>query len=212
MTLVELTPYGGITVMLPAAIVVGVWLCFCGSRRPALLWLATMLSMYVIVGLSKILFKGWGIGLHSLNVAVISGHAMHTCLVLTVVLSLLARQINPRLRWPAAGLGLIVGWWFAMNCVFPFIHPLQEAIAGAVLGSLAACAFLYSIEGLEIRKIPLTALVLGLVFMAFNTTTPKHTAENVLNRIAVTISGAQRAFKQPEWRQPEVLQQLKPSI
>lgn len=99
-----------------------------------------------------------------------------------------------------------------MNCVFPFIHPLQEAIAGAVLGSLAACAFLYSIEGLEIRKIPLTALVLGLVFMAFNTTTPKHTAENVLNRIAVTISGAQRAFKQPEWRQPEVLQQLKPSI
>jgi hypothetical protein len=51
-----------------------------------------------------------------------------------------------------------------------------------------------------------------LVFMAFNATTPKHTAENVLNRIAVTISGAQRAFKQPEWRQPEVLQQLKPSI
>jgi hypothetical protein len=212
MTLVELTPYGGITVMLPAAIVVGVWLCFCGSRRPALLWLATMLSMYVIVGVSKILFKGWGIGLHSLNVAVISGHAMHTCLVLTVVLSLLARQINPRLSWPAAGLGLIVGWWFAMNCVFPFIHPLQEAIAGAVLGSIAACAFLYSIEGLEIRKIPPTALVLGLVFMAFNATTPKHTAENVLNRIAVTISGAQRAFKQPEWRQPEVLQQLKPSI
>ncbi|MDB6048982.1 MAG: Uncharacterized protein JWR17_1728 [Pseudomonas sp.] len=195
--------------MLPAAMVVGVWLCVCGSKRSALLWLATMLSMYAIVGFSKILFKGWGIGLHSLNVAVISGHAMHTCLVLTVVLSLLARQINPVLRWPAAGLGLAIGWWFAMNCVYPFIHPLQEAIAGAALGSLAACAFLYSIERFEIRSIPPTALALGVVFMAFNATTTKHSAENLLNRVAVTISGAQKAFKQPEWRPPAVLLQIK---
>lgn len=212
MTLVELTPYGGITVMLPAAIVVGVWLCFCGSKRPALLWLATMLSVYVVVGFSKILFKGWGIGFHSLNIAVISGHAMHTCLVVSVVLSLLARQINHSLRWPAAALGLVFGWWFATNCVAPFIHPLPEAIAGALLGSLAACAFLYSIDGLEVRRIPPTALALGLVVMAFNTTTTKYTAENLLNRIAVTVSGAQRAFKQQEWRTPEVLMQIKPSI
>lgn len=212
MTLAHFAQYGGITVMLPAAIVVGTWLYVSGSKRSALLWLATMLSVYVVVGISKILFKGWGIGLLSLNISVISGHAMHTCLVLTVVLSLLARQIDPRLRWPAAGVGLMMGWWFATYCVAPFVHPLQEAIAGALLGCLAACVFLFSVEGLEIRKIPPAALVLGLAFMAFNATTTKYTAENLLNRIAVTLSGGDRAFKQPEWRTPQVQLQLKPPI
>lgn len=212
MGLAQITPYGGITVMLPAALVIGAWLWFSASRRSALLWAATLLGVYIIVGFSKILFKGWGIGLHSLNIAVISGHAMNTCLVLTVTLSLVARQINQRLRWPAAGLGLLLGWLFAANCVAPFIHPLQEAIAGALLGSIAACAFLYSLEeDAEFRKIPHAALAFGIAFMAFNATTTKYTAEHVLNRIAVTISGGERAHTRVEWRTPEVQLELQPS-
>jgi hypothetical protein len=125
MELAQITPYGGITVMIPAALVIGAWLWFSASRRSALLWAATLLGVYVIVGFSKILFKGWGIGLHSLNIAVISGHAMNTCLVVTVTLSLLARQISPSLRWPAALLGLVLGWLFAIFCVAPFISSTR---------------------------------------------------------------------------------------
>jgi hypothetical protein len=212
MTLAEFSQYGGITVMLPAAVVVGIWLWYSRSRRSLLLWIATLLIVYSIVLISKIIFKGWGIGLESLDISVISGHATNTCLVLTVVLSLLARQISHRLRWPAASLGLLMGWWFSFNCVAPYLHPLSEAIAGALLGTVAACVFLYCLEDTEIRKIPLTALVLGILFMAFNTATPKHTAERVLNRIAVSISGGEKAFKQPEWRTPEEQLQIRPSI
>lgn len=186
--------------MLPAAVVIGAWLWFSRSRRSALLWLAVLLSVYAAVGASKILFKGWGIGLESLNIAVISGHATNTSLILPVAMSLLAQQVDPRLRWPGAGVGLLIAWWFSINCVAPYIHPLQEAIAGALLGSFAACGFLYCLENTEIKKIPAAALVMGLAFIAFNTTTTKYTAEHLLNRIAVSVSGGETAFKRSEWR------------
>ncbi|WP_455567064.1 hypothetical protein [Pseudomonas caspiana] len=201
--LASLTQYGGITVMLPAAIVIIGWLWMTRSRRSALLWVATVFAVYTIVAVSKILFKGWGVALESLGIYVLSGHAMNTCLVLTVGLSLIARQLHPALRWPAAALGLAVGWLFSIYCVAPFIHPLPEAIAGALLGSLAACLFLLGLENIQPGRIPSAALVVGLLFIAFNATTPKYTAESILDRISMRISGAGQVFRAPEWRVPQ---------
>lgn len=200
--LATITPYGGITVMLPAALVITGWLWMTRSRRSALLWVATLLAVYSIVAVSKILFKGWGVALESLGIYVLSGHAMNTCLVLTVALSLLARQVHLLLRWPAAGLGLILGWAFSVYCVAPFIHPLPEAIAGAFLGSMAACLFLLGLENIQPGRIPSGALVLGLLFIAFNATTPKYTAESILDHISLRFSGAHKVFRAPEWRVP----------
>jgi hypothetical protein len=148
------------------------------------------------------LFKGWGIGLESLDIAVISGHAMNACLVSTVVLSLLLRQLDHRLRWLALGAGLLSTWWFSVEYVGQTIHPLPEAIAGAVVGSVAACVFLFRLERKESRKIPRTALMLGLAIIMLSTSLPKYTAERLLNSFAVTLSGAEKAFMQPHWRTP----------
>lgn len=200
MRLAELTLYGGITVMLPTALVVAGWLWFSKSREAALLWGATLFFSYAIVGASKILFKGWGVGLEKFDIAVISGHAMNSCLVITVVLSLLARQISQGLRWPAAGVGLLLTWWFSINCVAPYLHPLPEAVAGAFLGTSAACLFLYLLESREAQTISSGALALGLLLIALNTLTTKHTAEGLLDQIAISLSGQEKAFKQPHWR------------
>lgn len=195
-----LTPYGGITVMLPAALVITGWLWMTRSRRSALLWIATLLVVYSTVVASKILFKGWGVAVESLGIYVLSGHAMNSCLVLTVGLSLLARQWHAALRWPGAMLGLALGWTFSVYCVAPYIHPLPEAIAGALLGSVGACVFLFGLENIRPGRIPSAAVVVGLLFIAISTTTTKYTAESILDRISVRISGADKAFKQPEWR------------
>lgn len=189
--------------MLPAALVITAWLWMTRSPRSALLWIATVFAVYSIVAVSKILFKGWGVALESLGIYVLSGHAMNTCLVLTVGLSLLARQLHPLLRWPAALLGLAVGWMFSLYCVAPFIHPLPEAIAGALLGSLAACLFLFGLENIRPGRIPSAALLVGLLFIAFNAATPKYTAESILDRISLRISGAEQVFRAPEWRLPQ---------
>nr|WP_160105155.1 phosphatase PAP2 family protein [Pseudomonas izuensis] len=186
--------------MLPAALVVAGWLWCTASRKLALLWLGVLSAAYFVVGLSKVLFKGWGIGLESLDIAVISGHAMNACLVSTVVLSLLLRQLDHRLRWLALGAGLLSTWWFSVQYVAQSIHPLSEAVAGAVVGSAAACVFLYRLEKKQVRKIPPQALVLGLAIIMLSTSIPKYTAEGALNSIAVALSGAEKAVIQPHWR------------
>ncbi|WP_426114851.1 hypothetical protein [Pseudomonas sp. DSP3-2-2] len=202
MNLQTLTPYGGITVMLPAVLVITAWLWTTRSHRSALLWIATVVVAYSIVITSKILFKGWGVALESLGIYVFSGHAMNTCLVLIVGLSLLARQLHQALRWPAAALGLTLGWGFSIFCVAPFIHPLPEAIAGALVGSLAALVFLFGLENIRSGRIPSSALVAGLLLIAFSSTTTKYTAESLLDRISMKMSGADAAFRAPDWRTP----------
>lgn len=196
----DIVQYAGITVMLPAALVVGAWLWSAASKKIAFLWLSVLLSTYFIVGMSKVLFKGWGIGFESLDIAVVSGHAMNACLVSTVMLSLLFRQIDQRLSWPAVAAGLLATWWFSVHYVAQTLHPLPEAIAGALVGSTAACAFLYRLEKKDIGKIPRPVLVMGLVVVVVCSDIPKYTAEGLLNEIATSLSGAEHAFKRPYWR------------
>lgn len=189
------TEYAGITVMFPAALVVAAWLWSAASQKIAVLWLVVLMSAYFVVGVSKVMFKGWGIGLQGLNVAVISGHAMNTCLVFTVMLNLLFQQLDRRLRWPALVGGLMATWWFSIYYVGQTIHPLPEAIAGALVGSVAACVFLFSMEKKHVAKIPESALVIGFAVVLLCSFIPKYTAEELLDQIATFLSGEEHAFK-----------------
>ena len=194
--------YGNITVMLPAGLVLAGWLAYCASRRAAMGWLVTMLVAYTLVAGSKVLFKGWGIGVHRLDIAVLSGHAMNTCMVVTAALSLLARQLHPALRWAGAALGTAFGWWFAVNCVAPFIHPLPEALAGALVGSIAAWLFLRWLEQHEVRRVSPAAIAFGLVVIAACGAFPKYTAEHFLDQFAIALSGAEKPFSSPAQQRP----------
>lgn len=181
--------------MFPAALVVTVWLWLASSKKMALLWLTVLMCAYFIVGVSKVLFKGWGIGLEGLDIAVFSGHAMNACLVFSVLLSLLSQQLDRRLGWPALGAGLLATWWFSVNYVGQTIHPLPEAIAGALIGSVAACVFLFRLEKSHIEKISKPALLVGLVVVLVCSFIPKYTAEGLLDQIATWLSGGEHAFK-----------------
>ena len=194
----ELAQYGGITVMVPAAIIIAVWLWY-SNPRALRTWLLTVGATYSLVALSKLLFKGWGLSFQHLDIAVLSGHAMNTCLMVTVGASLVARQFNPALRWPAALAGLLASLWFSAYCVAPYIHPLNEALAGAVLGVGAALVFLWRIEATPVEVSP-SFIGGGLVVLLACALLPKYNAELLLNRVAITLSGAEHAHQEPSWR------------
>lgn len=198
----ELAQYGGITVMIPAAFMIAVWLWY--SKPQALKWwLATVACTYTIVALSKLLFKGWGVSIQHLDIAVLSGHAMNTSLMVPVALSLVARRINPTFRWPAAVFGILITGWFSAYCVAPYIHPLNEALAGSLLGAVAAVAFLWRLEVVDIKVSP-SLIGGGLVLLLLSALIPKYNAEHLLNRVAITVSGAEQAYLEPSWRtEPE---------
>ena len=194
----ELAQYGGITVMIPAALVIAVWLRY--STPWALrAWIITLGITYSIVAASKLLFKGWGLSFQHLDIAVISGHAMNTCLMVTVATSVLARQFNLAWRWPAALAGSVISIGFSAYCVAPYIHPLNEALAGAALGATAASVFLWRIDAAPIKVSPVF-IGGGLVFLLVCALVPKYNAELLLNRVAVTLSGADQAHQEPAWR------------
>lgn len=198
----EIGGYGGITVMFPAGLVVALWLALASRPRASLEWLLTLALAYGLVGVSKIAFKGWGIGFESVDIAVLSGHAMNTSLVVTVAFSLLVRQFRPQWRWPAAVLAMLWTWWFAVECVAPVIHPLSEAVAGAAVGSIAAALFLRRLEHFEVRPLPIPAAAVYLAMLMLTTTLPKYTAEHLLNHFAIELSGADEPHLTPAWRQP----------
>lgn len=194
----ELAQYGGITVMIPAALMIAVWLRY--SNPWALrAWVITVGITYSLVAASKLLFKGWGLSFQHLDIAVLSGHAMNTCLMVTVTASLVARQFNPVWRWPAAVAGLLVSAWFSAYCVAPYIHPLNEALAGATLGAVAAIVFLWRIDVAEVKVAP-RFIGAGLVLVLLCALVPKYNAELLLNRVAISLSGAAQAHQEPVWR------------
>lgn len=194
----ELAQYGGITVMIPAATIIAVWLWY-SNPRALRAWVLTVFATYSLVALSKLLFKGWGLSFEHLDIAVLSGHAMNTSLMVTVGASLVARQFNPTLRWPAALVGLVASLGFSAYCVAPYIHPLNEALAGAVLGATAAFAFLWRIEAAEVKVSP-SFIGGGLVVLLLCALVPKYNAELLLNRVAISLSGADQAHQEPSWR------------
>lgn len=194
----ELAQYGGITVMIPAATVIAVWLWY-SNPRALRAWVITVFATYSLVAVSKLMFKGWGLSFEHLDIAVLSGHAMNTSLMVTVGASLVARQFNPALRWPAALVGLVASLGFSAYCVAPYIHPLNEALAGAVLGATAAIAFLWRIEAAEVKVSP-SFIGGGLVVLLLCALVPKYNAELLLNRVAISLSGADQAHQEPSWR------------
>lgn len=204
MRLAEVAPYAGVSVMIPVALVVTWWILISVTRpwKALFWWGVTLFVSYTSVIVTKLLFKGWGVGLESLNITVISGHAMNASLMITVTLSLLSRQIDCRLRWPATMVGLLIAWWFSLNCVVPTYHPVSEAVAGALLGSLGAILYLLFLETVDLNNIPVKALVFGMILIAVSTSMTGFSAEKLLNRAAIMFSGHEKAHKHPYWRIP----------
>ncbi len=113
---------------------------------------------------------------------------MNTCLMVTVAMSLIARQFNLAFRWPAAIAGLIATGWFSAYCVAPYIHPSNEALAGGLLGAVAALAFLWRIDVAQVDVSP-SLIGAGLVVVLLSALAPKYNAERLLNHLAVSVSG-----------------------
>jgi len=72
---------------------------------------------------------------------------------------------------------------------------LSEAIAGAFVGTIAAFIFLVMLSQSNIGKIPRPALALGLAVVMVCAIAPKYSAERLLDRIAISLSGAEQAFR-----------------
>lgn len=129
---------GDITLTLPAAIGLAVWLLACGAWRSAACWSLCYALALVLVGASKIAFLGWGTGLPAVGFKAISGHATGATALFPTLFYLLVPDNELALRRAAAGVGLLLGALVAVMLVVAGEHSVAEAAAGWVTGAIVS--------------------------------------------------------------------------
>lgn len=120
----ELAQYGGIAIMIPAAVVIAVWLWYSRPTGGQVVADDNCLHLFHRRVQQAVVQR---VGACRSSAAILlSGHAMNASLMVPVAISLVARRINPDWRWPAAVCGLLITAWFSAFCVAPYIHPLSR--------------------------------------------------------------------------------------
>jgi membrane-associated phospholipid phosphatase len=145
------TNIGDAAVTLPVAAICTGWLALFNAR---LAWrlMAALAAGMAVVGVSKIIYAGWGVSIPASDFRVISGHAMLSTSVWTIALAL-------QLKWwrlpplPGVGAGLAIGALTGFARVVDHSHSLPEVISGWFLGALVAVLFLRTVINQQFARI-----------------------------------------------------------
>lgn len=135
---IAVTQFGNSTLLLPAALVLALWLLSARAWRLAGVWSLSFGTAVMLVLGSKLAFLGWGLGLAAIDFTGISGHATVSTSVCTMA-AWLATASRPRpTRLVAIGGGLLLGLLVCISRLVLHAHSVSEVVAGFVLGAVAA--------------------------------------------------------------------------
>jgi membrane-associated phospholipid phosphatase len=132
------THLGNSALMLPAALVLALWLVKTRQAPLALAWALSLGTAVLLVLASKLAFMGWGIGSAALDFTGISGHATVATAVFTVGAWLPLADRPRRLQLLGIAAGLLVGVLVSVSRVVLNAHSVSEVVAGFALGAMAA--------------------------------------------------------------------------
>ena len=198
-----LTWLGDTAFMLPAALLIGLWLLMARRTLPtAMLWALCFGTASLIVLVSKLAFLGWGIGSARLNFTGFSGHSALSASVWPVALWLLASRASHALRVAAAGAGAALALAIGLSRLALYAHSVSEVASGLALGLAASGLFLV----LQHRRahphlwwpLVLLSLMAPLVLQTPGVPAP---TQSLLEQIAVRLAGIDRP-----WTREDLLQ------
>ncbi|MDW9234143.1 PAP2 superfamily protein [Burkholderia cepacia] len=139
---------GDAAMTLPLAVVCIAWLTrSTAGRRHAASWALMLAAGMALVGATKMLYAGCGIQIRPIHFRVISGHTMLASAVWPMVCVLaLSGGVQPRASSPRSlplGVGLALGALIGAARVFDDAHTPSEVVAGWLVGSAVALAFMW---------------------------------------------------------------------
>lgn len=162
------THLGNSALLLPAALVLALWLVKTRHAPLALVWVLSFGTAVLLVLASKLAFMGWGIGSAALDFTGISGHATVATGVFTMGAWLAVADRSRRLQVLGIAAGLLVGVLVSVSRVVLNAHSVSEVVAGFALGALAAALPIAWAAGRTVRLrqrwVPMAlAAMLGLM-------------------------------------------------
>jgi hypothetical protein len=184
------TRLGEAQILLPALVVVAVWLGWRSSApRTAAWWLGLVALAAAVTTVTKIAFIGWGVGYAPLDFTGVSGHAMFAA----AVLPLLARSMVPARarawRVPAVGGAYTLAAVIALSRLATGAHSPSEVVVGYLLGA-AASALAMVLGAMPRREAPRVIVVALLAWMvATPAGAPPSRTHGWVTAIALSLSG-----------------------
>lgn len=196
----SITRLGGAGLTLPLAVAIALWLALGYSWRLAGGWLAIVGAAAGIVMLTKIAFLGWGVGVREWDFTGVSGHAMLSTAVYPVAffLTLLPARTTVRILGVACGLaaGLAVG----LSRVVLSAHSPSEAVAGCIVGALAAVLFVWRAWDAKPGRLSAVPVAVSLLMLTVALHDVRVPTQHWITHIALHLSGRDRPYIRARWR------------
>lgn len=149
-------------VTMPLGLALLAWMLAARAWRLALWWGLLLGAGLGLVGVSKIVFLGWGGGVPWLGYKALSGHAAGVSAVFPMLFWMLAHGRADRWRGRALRIGLGLGALIGALLVTADQHSVAEALAGCLLGA-AVCLGSIRLGAAGMPALPLTGLLPGVL-------------------------------------------------
>ena len=195
----HITALGGLNVTALVAVAVALWLGAARCWRLAVAWCVLFGAALLVTAASQIAFLGWGIGIERVSFTGFSGHAMRAAAVFPVAAYLLLELQGRVLRRSAVAIGCGLGLLVAVSRVLVGAHSVSEALAGFLLGSAVALAFIVRARRAERFSPSPLLVVLSLIIMALPRADPAE-AHQWLTAAALNLSGHDRPYTRSGWQ------------
>jgi membrane-associated phospholipid phosphatase len=194
------TNLGDLSIMLPLAVLISVWLLCSREWSRAAYWGVLFGLGGLAVACSKILFIGWGLGSRQFDFTGISGHTMLATSVAPVVLDLGLAACAPAWRRGGLLLGIAFGALIGYSRLVTHAHSPSEVIAGFVLGLAICLLFVTRAPPRGDRRYG-ALLMLLVVACALNWQFDvRAPGQDVITRIALRLSGHELPYMRGVWR------------
>lgn len=188
------TGLGDSAILIPAALVISVWLLADEAWKIAFSWCLLFGAAMMIVIATKVAFLGWGIGSASLDFTGVSGHATRATAIFPVLFYLALQGPPRKSRAIVVLLGWILGLAIAASRVIVHAHSISEAVAGGVLGSMVSLGFLWIADGRLIAIKRRWLLVPSFIFLVATPFIKPAPAQQWITVAALYLSNHDRPF------------------
>jgi len=191
-----ITAFGDCSVLLPVFLVTAAWLISrAATRRNGLLWILTVFICIAVVGLSKLMYMSWDIGIPGLDFSGFSGHTALSSLIWPLVPALLIPERNVLLRRTAIALGVLLAVGVAASRLGLGVHSISEVILGGMLGFGFTAGFFFKLRNTTPRNsAPAWQIGISLLLpllLCYGHTFP---SQQLLKHIAISVSGHDTVF------------------
>jgi membrane-associated phospholipid phosphatase len=196
----SITRLGGAGLTLPLAVTIALWLALGYTWRLAAGWLAILAAAISVVALTKIAFLGWGVGVREWDFTGVSGHAMLSSAVYPVGLFLTLLPARASVRVLGVAFGMAAGVAVGLSRVVLDAHSPSEAIAGCIIGALAAVLFVWWAWGARPGKLSAVPVAVSLLMLTVALHDVRVPTQRWITHVALHLSGRERPYIRARWK------------